>query len=185
MGLAVDVIETDQAGDKAAAPTRLGTKATTPAHPILSVNLTSYRSVLHRTDLATPPQPKKLLSRSHRLAIAAQIRRPTRRKQNPETETLRSPRAKAADRLVVAIVDVEAAEAVEAAAEVSSRARTLSKGRLVNRANQASRRVNSRRRPEFLGLSKRSLEAMAPNSTMRLSKSARVVSETDVRSAAT
>jgi hypothetical protein len=85
----------------------------------------------------------------------------------------------------VAIVDVEEAEAVEAAAEVSSRARAPSKGRLANRANQASRRVNSRRRPELLGLSKRSLAAMAPNSTMRLSKSVRVVSETDVRSAAT
>jgi hypothetical protein len=85
----------------------------------------------------------------------------------------------------VATVDVEAAEAVEAAAEVSSRVRAPSKGRLANRANQASRRVNSRRRLELLGLSKRSLAAMALNSTMRLSKSARVESETDARSAAT
>jgi hypothetical protein len=62
--LAVAVIETDQVGDKAEAPTRLATRAMTatrPAHPILSVNPTSCRSVLHRTVLAIAPRPKKLL----------------------------------------------------------------------------------------------------------------------------
>jgi hypothetical protein len=56
--LAVAVIETDQVGDKAAAPTRLATR---PAHPILSVNPTSCRSVLRRAVLAIAPRPKKLL----------------------------------------------------------------------------------------------------------------------------
>ena len=117
--------------------------------------------------------------------IAVPLLRLTQPRQNPETEPLRRQRVKAADRLEAAIADVEAAAAVEAAVEASRGARTPSRCRLVNRVNQASRRVNSRRRAEPLALSKRSLAAMAPNSTMRLSKSARVVSETDGRSAAT
>jgi hypothetical protein len=117
--------------------------------------------------------------------IAVPLLRLTQLRQNPETEPLRRQRVKAVDRLEAAIADVEAAAAVEAAVEASRGARTPSRSRLVNRVNQASRGVNSRRRAELLALSKRSLAAMAPTSTMRRSKSARVGSEKAVRSAAT
>jgi hypothetical protein len=117
------------------------------------------------------------------LAIVGQLLRPIPLRLTPTT--LPRQKDKAVGRLVVAIVDVEAAEAVEAAVVASSRVRAPSKGRLVSRVSQASRRANSRRRAELLALSKQSLAAMAPTLTMRRSKSARVVSEKDDQSAAT
>lgn len=54
----VDVIETDQAGDKAAAPARPGMATTRPAHPILNVNPMSFPSARRRIvrEMRLPPQ---------------------------------------------------------------------------------------------------------------------------------
>jgi hypothetical protein len=56
--LVVDVIETDQAGDRALAPTRPGMTTTRPAHPILNVNPMSFPSARRRIVRETrlPPQ---------------------------------------------------------------------------------------------------------------------------------
>jgi len=108
--------------------------------------------------------------------------------QSPQKLTRESPKAKVADRLGAATVDAEAAVAVEAEVAANSRARTHPRVSRVSRTNPVSRispRVNSRRRAGFLALSKRSLAAMDPTLTMRLSKSGRVASEKGVRSAAT
>jgi hypothetical protein len=56
--LVVDVIETDQVGGRAAAPTRPGMTTTKSAHPILNVNPMSFPSARLRIVRETPLPPQ-------------------------------------------------------------------------------------------------------------------------------